>query len=57
MKRRMIKSELETASVVVPPELQSFKAYLLRWMLPELSISKGNLLKQMIDEYISTYCR
>jgi hypothetical protein len=53
------KPEPETVSVVVavPPELQAFKAYVLRKMLPNLPIHYGKLLKRTIDEYIALYCR
>lgn len=53
------KPEPETVSVVVavPPELQAFKAYVLRKMLPNLPIHYGKLLTRTIDEYIALYCR
>jgi hypothetical protein len=51
------KPEPVSVVVTVPPELQAFKAYVLRKMLPNIPIRYGNLLKRTIDEYIALYCR
>jgi hypothetical protein len=56
-RRPELEPEPVSAVVIVPPELQAFKAYVLRKMLPNIPIRYGNLLRRTIDDYIALYCR